>query len=311
MIDTPTIHILLVEDNPGDVRLLEELLHENGTQLFSIEHVDSICQALSCAANKNFDLLLLDLALPDSSGLDTVRKMYGAIPHTPIIVLTNLEDDGLAVETVQAGAQDYLLKNQINAPALVRAMRHAIERKKTEEGLHFIATHDNLTALPNRLLFQDRLAHSIERARRNNQGAGPQTKITVILMDVDNFKTINDTFGHPQGDLILQAVAKRLREAIRQSDTVARMGGDEFMLFFESDTDLEDAEILGKKILAAFKQPFPLAGQELQVTASLGISVYPDDGQDFQTLMQSADIAMYHAKRERNRFCLYRSGGEG
>ena len=307
-VDAKTNRILLVEDNPGDVRLLIELLHENGKRHdYSLEHVDRIEKALQRIAQDIFDVLLLDLSLPDSSGLDTVRQICGAAPHLPIIVLTGLEDDMLALESVQTGAQDYLVKGQVNSSGLIRAMSHAVERKKMEERLQYLATHDILTELPNRALFEDRLTHSINRSTRNRIHNAAKWEIAVMMIDLDHFKWVNDNFGHPMGDRLLQAVAQRLHSAIRQSDTVARMGGDEFMLIFENVTGMEDAGVLGAKIVDLFLEPFVLAGKEYPITASVGISLFPGDGEDFQALMQTADIAMYSAKRGRNCFCLYGS----
>jgi len=307
-VDAETKRILLVEDNPGDVRLLIELLHENGKkQNYSLEHVDRIEKALQRIAQVNFDVLLLDLSLPDSIGLDTVRQICGAAPHLPIIVLTGLEDDMLALESVQTGAQDYLVKGQVNSAGLIRAIRHAVERKKMGERLQYMATHDILTELPNRALFEDRLALSINRSTRNRIHNAAKWEIAVMMIDLDHFKWVNDNFGHPMGDRLLQAVAQRLHGAIRQSDTVARMGGDEFIFIFENVTGQDDAGVVGAKIVDIFSEPFILDGKEIHVTASVGISLYPEDGTDFQTLMQTADIAMYGAKRERNRFCLYGS----
>ena len=126
--DAAAKKVLLVEDNPGDVRLLIEFLHENGKNEFSLEHVDTIKRALDYLEHNDCDLLLLDLSLPDGSGLETARLLCGAAPHLPIIVLTGLEDDKLAIEAVQAGAQDYLIKNEVNSSILIRSMNYAIER---------------------------------------------------------------------------------------------------------------------------------------------------------------------------------------
>jgi len=211
----------------------------------------------------------------------------------------------LSVEALRIGAQDYLVKGQVSGPLLVRAMSHAIERKKMEERLNHLATHDSLTNLPNRALFQDRLKHATEKSIRNRRGQSDKTNIAVLLLDLDNFKEINDTMGHVQGDCLLQVVADSLQSTIRQSDTVARMGGDEFMLIFEDVNGLEDAKVLGQKILSVFAQPFQVCGQTFQITASIGISLFPQDGENFTALMQTADIAMYYAKRERDRVCFY------
>jgi diguanylate cyclase (GGDEF)-like protein len=303
--ETEIRNILLVEDNIGDARFLYELLKDNWKHAFSFTHVDRIQKALQSISESPYDLLLLDLTLPDSSGIETVQRICHAAPHIPIIVLTGLEDDSIAIESVQIGAQDYLVKGQVTGPFLIRAINHAIERKKMAERLQYLATDDLLTDLPNRGLLQDRLTHAIDKSIRNRNGSSDKWEIAVMLLDLDNFKLVNDTFGHPQGDKLLIAIADRLRNAIRKSDTVARMGGDEFMILFEDIGEREDVEGLGQKILDLFSEPFQISGHNLQITASVGISIYPFDGEDFQTLMKAADIAMYHAKRERNQFSLY------
>jgi diguanylate cyclase (GGDEF)-like protein/PAS domain S-box-containing protein len=164
------------------------------------------------------------------------------------------------------------------------------ERKRVEEELAYMATHDALTGLPNRTLFNDRLTLALTHAHRN------QRKLTVMLLDLDRFKDVNDTLGHSVGDKLLQAVGDRLTSLLRKSDTVARMGGDEFMLMLPGITQGEDAAKIAQKNLEAFRKPFVFNGHELRITTSIGIAMYPDDGEDADTLMRNADTAMYHAK---------------
>jgi len=130
--------------------------------------------------------------------------------------------------------------------------------------------------------------------------------MAAMLLDLDNFKSVNDTLGHAQGDLLLYAVANRLQKSIRKSDTLARMGGDEFSVIFENGLGQEDVEIIARKIQTVFSQPFPLANQILDITASIGISLFPFDGEEAESLLKYADIAMYIAKRARNQVCFYR-----
>jgi diguanylate cyclase (GGDEF)-like protein len=130
--------------------------------------------------------------------------------------------------------------------------------------------------------------------------------MAVVLLDLYNFKSVNDSLGHAQGDLLLQAVTDRLQRSIRKADTLARMGGDEFTLIFENVTGMENAEILARKIQAVFSQPFHLGEHTLKITTSIGISLYPSDGEEAESLLKVADIAMYIAKRTRNQVCFYR-----
>jgi diguanylate cyclase (GGDEF)-like protein len=230
-----------------------------------------------------------------------------AFPEKPIVVLSGLSDQRVALEAVQSGAQDYLVKGPTGWGIASRAIRYAIERKRMEVSLHYMATHDDLTGLPNRKLFRDRLTHAIERARRLRNGKAGKWELAVMLLDLDNFKVANDTYGHAQGDLLLQGVTERLRNCVRESDTVARMGGDEFTLIFENVNGADDAELLAKKVSATFEQPVQLGDRLFPVTASIGISLYPRDGQDPETLLSHADIAMYTAKRSKqaNTYSFY------
>jgi diguanylate cyclase (GGDEF)-like protein len=272
---------------------------------FEFTVAESLKSGMESMSQNRFDVILLDLGLPDGQGLESFEKLHGAFPNKPIVVLSGLMDERLALEAVKSGAQDYLVKGPIGWKIASRAILYAIERKRMEENLHFLATHDTLTGLPNRKLFHDRLIHTIERSRRSRSGKNEKWEFAVMLLDLDNFKAANDTYGHAQGDILLQAVTERLRNCVRASDTVARMGGDEFTLIFENMNGTDDAEVLARKVLAVFEQPFQLEGREYKVTTSIGISLYPRDAQDGETLLAYADVAMYRAKRTRNNFNFY------
>jgi len=298
-------NILLVEDNPADARLMVELLTEVGAGRFKLRQSDRISTALDLLRAEIIDVILLDLSLPDGSGLETVQRMCAADPDLPIIVLTGLEDDTLALEAVQAGAQDYLVKGQVDGSGIARSIRYAIERKRLEERMQHLAMHDALTDLPNRRLFDDRLKQAIQRTRRANEKEAGNVKMAVLLLDLDNFKSVNDTLGHSQGDLLLQVVAKRLQTCIRKVDSLSRMGGDEFTMIFEDVSGKGAVEILAGKILAVFSRPFKLGAHTLTITASIGVSLYPCDAGDSETLLKHADIAMYRAKSEHNKLCFF------
>ena len=304
MKNNPT-RILLIEDNPLDARLMAEMLADAGADGYELQQVRMISSALQYLSEQEFDIILLDLTLPDGSGADTVERVCSACLQVPVVVLTGLEDDSMALAAVQAGAQDYLVKGQVEGHEIRHAIRYAIERKRLEERLQFLATHDALTNLPNRRLFQDRMTHAIEYSRRHHKEEDNKWGLAVALLDLDAFKSVNDALGHAQGDLLLQAVADRLQRSIRKSDTLARMGGDEFTLLYENVAGRPDAEILAGKIQAIFSSPFQLGENILDITASIGISLYPSDGEDAVTLLRQADIAMYRAKCQRNTFWFY------
>lgn len=174
----------------------------------------------------------------------------------------------------------------------VASLLDITDRKQAELQLQRMATHDDLTKLPNRRLFQQRLEHALVRAHRHNSLLG------VLYLDLDDFKIVNDTYGHDKGDMLLGALAGRLIECVRENDTVARLGGDEFTIILEDAYQLEDIIIVAKRIVESASKPFPLAGHESTVTISIGIGVYPNDGNTVYDLVKKSDMAMYKAKRK-------------
>jgi diguanylate cyclase (GGDEF)-like protein len=286
------IKVLLVEDNPGDVRLVRETFAESRTPPFELHATSHLADAKRRLGEEKFDALLLDLTLPDARGLEGLTRLQQAHAELPIVVLSGLRDEGLAVQAVHLGAQDYLVKGQGDRALLPRSIRYAIERKRAEREIEHLAQHDGLTELPNRRLLHDRLSQSLAGARRNRHLLG------VLFLDLDGFKAINDTFGHAAGDLLLRGVASRLRSCTRESDTIARIGGDEFVLVLPEIRRLDDIRSFATKILEAIASPFSLGDRELPVHASIGISVYPNDGHDAESLLRAADVAMYRAKAE-------------
>ena len=177
-----------------------------------------------------------------------------------------------------------------NAKLYEQAQQEIADRKKAEEAIKHLAHHDALTGLPNRRLFNERINLEIARSERNNQ------RIGVMLFDLDQLKKVNDTYGHTVGDLLLQAVAQRLLGLLRKSDTVARMGGDEFLLILPEMEQPDDAVKTAERVLSALSTPFNLEGHHINITTSIGISFFPDDGKEVDELVRKADLAMYKAK---------------
>ncbi len=176
----------------------------------------------------------------------------------------------------------------------------AIDRKRAEEQVRALAYHDALTGLPNRLLFNDRLALAVAQARRKGE------RLAVLFLDLDGFKAVNDSLGHNLGDLLLRGTADRIQASLRAVDSVARLGGDEFILLLPGIRRVEEAARVAEKVLESIRAPLAVEGHELFVTASMGISVYPEDGEDVETLVKNADTAMYRAKEQgRDRYQLY------
>ncbi len=397
------------------------MFNEQGVQDIELTHVECMKDAEAYLAEHAADIILLDLGLPDAQGLDAVRRAHAAAHRSPLVVLSGLDDESLAVQAMQEGAQDYLIKGQIESRELLRALRYAKERKLIEENLFaekelaqatldcigdavattditgnitflnpvaeamtgwteqeavgrpmaevfqivdavtreaipnpmarvvaqnegghlpldcvlirrdgveiFIedsvapirdrgaqaigavivfrdvsaahamaeqiahtAQHDFLTGLPNRLLLSDRIGQAIAFAQRHEK------QVAILFLDLDGFKYINDSLGHPVGDMLLQSIAKRLRNCVRITDTVSRQGGDEFVVLISEIDGSEDAAFSARRVLECLSSEHTVEGNDLHITTSIGISVYPADGQDAETLIKNADTAMYHAK---------------
>jgi diguanylate cyclase (GGDEF)-like protein/PAS domain S-box-containing protein len=413
--------LLLVEDNPGDARLLREMFNDQGSENVELTHVKSIGDAEKHLLDHAVDIIVLDLGLPDAQGVSAVRRTHAAAPHIPLVVLTGLDDEVMAAQALQEGAQDYLIKGEIDARGLLRSLRYAVERKNAEEAL-FVekeralvtlnsigdavictdisgnitylnlvaekmtgwplqeaagrpmaevfrildatsretipnpmemavgenrtahlppncvllrrdgseipiedsvspihdregqvtgavivfsdvsaaramtlqmahsAQHDFLTGLPNRMLFNDRVSQAIILAPRHAK------KVAVLFLDLDGFKHINDSLGHAIGDKLLQSIASRLVHCVRGTDTVSRQGGDEFVVLLSEVEHPEDAAITARRMLQTVAEPHSIDPHDLHVTVSIGLSVFPDDGQDAETLIKNADTAMYQAK---------------
>ena len=286
-------HLLLVEDNPGAVRPAAELLEDARPGGFTVDRATSLESALEAASKNGYEVVLLDLSLPDSFGLDTLREFQAAHPELPVVVFSGHEDESTGIEAVNEGAQDFLVKGQGDGHLLARALRYAIERKKTSDRLESLAHFDALTGLPNRGLLLDRIDFALRRAQRN------QLSLAVLFLDLDHFKDINDTLGHDAGDQLLRIVAERLRTSVRSSDTVARLGGDEFVILAEELRGRDDARAVADKVLEAMKPAVDLVGEEHFVGASLGIALFPGDAIDGEQLTKNADTALYAAKGER------------
>jgi diguanylate cyclase (GGDEF)-like protein len=195
------------------------------------------------------------------------------------------------------GSLSGILDRKGKLVGFVLMLNDITERRRYEDTIHHLAYHDALTDLPNRVLLSDRLGQALASANRTN------TRGALMILDLDRFKDVNDTLGHSMGDLLLKSVGKRLKKLLRKSDTVSRMGGDEFVLLLPTVTSTESAALTATKIVTAFREPFLCGGQTLNVTASIGIAEFPDDGVDAETLLKNADIALYRVKEQgRNNF---------
>jgi diguanylate cyclase (GGDEF)-like protein/PAS domain S-box-containing protein len=425
--------ILLVTNDATDAGILKHVLDRARDGPFEIVWVTRLALAVERLRSGDIDAILLDMTLPDSSGIATFDRLFAVASHTPIMTLSADEEEPLAIEAVQRGAQGYLSKGHFASYLVPQALRNIIQRKAVEETFYkektraeialnsigdavlctdmsanvvylntaaeymtgwqreeanghpvgevfriidgvtrkpildtvdlvhlhdkerglpantvlirrdgseapiedsaspihdwngnltgtvivfhdvsaaramtmkmtYLAQHDFLTNLPNRVLLSDRIAQAIMFAKRH------RTHLAVLFLDLDKFKHINDSLGHETGDKLLQSVAQRLNACVRGSDTVSRQGGDEFVILLAEGKYGKDAMLTAEKILAALALPHIVAESELQVTTSIGISVYPEDGEDAETLIKNADTAMYHAKEVgRNNYQFFRN----
>src|SRR5688572_26562759 len=255
--------VLLIEDNPGDARLIQLMLSEVPDSPFRLSCVDRLSLGLEALTAEKPGLVLLDLSLPDSHGLETFDKVYAHSPTVPIIVLTGNDDQMIALNAVKTGAQDYLVKGKLDRELLVRSMQYSIERKRYQVQIEHQANYDALTGLPNRTLLHDRLRQAVYAQRHVRA-------IAVVFLDLDHFKFINDSLGHRAGDELLKQMAERLRLVLRDGDTVARIGGDEFVLILNDQNNEEVVFRAMQRIVASISKPLTLGGKELHLTCKIG-----------------------------------------
>lgn len=405
--------ILLVEDNPGDVRLFQDLVGRTGLERVTLKHAAGLAPAIEEIERSGCDIMFLDLSLPESGGVDTVRRAVEAAPDTPIVVLTGALDENLPRQALRVGAQDYLRKGTFEPNELRRTIRYSVERyrwtraavdeellyrsivntsregilavdpsgratlvnpslgrmldkdpadligrpigemfrstdtngdssdpfpedgeveldfhrddgaaisihascaslrdehgrdrgrvilimdvtsrKQAEVELARAAFSDPLTGLPNRMLFEDRLEHAMKRRARMS------APVAVLMLDLDGFKAINDSFGHPVGDALIAMVGQRLVDLTRGDDTVARMGGDEFAILLDKITDEDIIHTVAGRIATAFESPFEVMGSPIQMNASMGIAPLTSEQEGPEDLLRFADVAMYRAKEK-------------
>ncbi|MFV9504665.1 MAG: putative bifunctional diguanylate cyclase/phosphodiesterase [Oscillochloridaceae bacterium umkhey_bin13] len=423
--------LLLVEDNFEDTPLLRTLCNEQAAHKLRIIHVTGLSEVEQALATHAIDVIVLDLELPNAARLGVLRRVRAIAPRIPLVVLTNVDNEALAAQALQEGAQDYLIKDQIDTRGLLQALRYAIERKLMETALfaekeraqvtlnsigdavactdkkgtitffnrvaeeltgwslheavgrsmaevfrilettsredtpmpvakavlqneivhlppnctlirrdgseisiadsvapihdadgkvdgavivfrdvsaqrslslqlRHLAQHDVLTGLPNRILLHDRLSHALALAARHLHN------VAVLFLDLDGFKHINDSLGHSTGDKLLQQIATRLTECVRDADTVSRQGGDEFIVLLSQVEQVEDVARTATRMLLAVATAHVIDQHELHITSSIGVSLYPSDGLDAETLLKNADVAMYQAKEQgRHRYQFF------
>lgn len=304
-------HIIIIDDDPLIRLLVAKALQATGLQTTEAASGE---EGLKLFAENGANAVLLDVMMPDGiDGFDTCMKLR-KLPngqHIPVLMMTGLEDLESINRAFEAGATDFITK-PINIPLLGHRVRYMLKASQTtkslldsERRLHRMAYFDTLTELPNRQFFREHLQHMIALARRQN------LKLGILFLDLDGFKRINDTLGHHLGDQVLQEeTGNRLRKSLRASDalirvgtnlegdSLARLGGDEFTVLLSTIERNEDAATVAERIRVNLAQAYIFGDHELHTTTSIGIAIFPDDGDTAEELLQNADLAMYYAKRE-------------
>ena len=300
----PMVRVLLVESNETE-RLTHVRLLKHSRRAFSVSAVETLHAALLSVRSRTYDVILLDIDTHEPNATTVIKELALAAHGTAILVLASRADCSMATLACELGAQDYLVKEELNQTVLIRAVRCAIGRKRHEARLTEWAYMDALTGLVNRRLFCDRLTHALARATRADKGAA------LLFIDLDNFKTINDSLGHEAGDDVLRGVAQVLRGAVRQTDTVGRFGGDEFVVLLEPLEDFSRVDLVAKKVLRALDAGFTVPAPPVKVTASIGVGLFPKHAIKEDALLRSADAAMFLAKQGGgNRFRLACARGD-
>lgn len=284
------LQVLLVEEDPDQRDAVEELLSEAENPRVELEWAGFLSDALGRLSDGGIDAVLLDLSLPDSEGLVTFERTYAFAPDVPIIVLTDVDDQQLAMKTVQGGAQDYLLKHEVDGAVLLRSIRYAIERHRLLSALRSLSLIDDLTGLYNRRGFSELGEQQLKLARRMARG------VLLVYADLDRFKTINDTLGHHVGDRALVKMSDLVQATFRRSDLIARLEGDEFaVLALEASKD--DADLMTRRLRDRIRTFNDQSKEPYQLSVSLGVARFdPDDPAGLDELLAQADQSMHREK---------------
>lgn len=288
------IRLLLVEDNPGDARLFTETIKETRAFQFEVAHRACVDHALAFLAQGTPDMIVLDLGLPDAGGVEAVRKVQLAAPAVPIVVLTGLDDESSAIQALHAGAQDYLIKGQMNTSLLVRALRYAFERHGLQMALRKESTIDELTGLANRRGFLMLAEQHAMLAKRTGE------HFVVAFIDMDGLKPINDKLGHQAGDAAIAETAEVLRVCFRGSDILGRLGGDEFAALLPATDDNSEASIRQRLQLELEVRN---AKPDRRYSLCISVGIVRTDGQhsfSVEEMLAQADALMY-AEKQRGR----------
>lgn len=297
LMQTDVERILIADDDRSMRVALQNVLVSDG---YEIESVSDGVEAVKRCENSMPGLILLDALMPNLNGFDACKKirMLKGGKHVPILIVTALDDESSIEQAFDSGATDFIPK-----PVHFAVMRQRVSRllkaSRAEVHVRELAYNDSLTGLPNRTMFINQMNKLIKKVRLQSQ------MLAVLFLDLDRFKYVNDTLGHSVGDMLLKQVAERILSCVRSADTVSRLGGDEFTLALDGIEDRGVVANIADKICTKLGEPYSFNGKDIYVTASIGISIHPDDGVDIGELMKRADTAMFKAKERGGSFLFY------
>ncbi len=303
--DILTAKVLIVDDQELGARSLKQLLDEAG--YCDVTYTTNPCEVCELHRANHYKLILLDLQMPRMNGFEVMKNLNSleADGYAPVLAVT--AEPAYKLRALKTGAKDFISK-PFDAEEVLTRVRNMLEIRLLHESvrnaastLEILARQDPLTGLGNRRLLTDRISAALANARRN------KSAIAVVYLDLDGFKQVNDTSGHRTGDALLKTVARRLESVVREEDTVARVGGDEFMIALWHVANASDVETVSAKLIEIVSRPYLIENRSFTITASAGVSVFPLDGEDADSLIKSADAALYEAKRSgKNGFRLSR-----
>lgn len=302
------INILLVDDDAVDRTSIVRALQKSNL-VTHIEEAATVDTGLELFSKRAFDIILLDYSMPDRDGIEMILDIKHKSKHTntAIVMMSTFEDENIALKCIKAGAQDFLIKSDVSEKHLRRAILHATTRHDLEQKLlntyhqvKNLAEIDTLTGLPNRYFFDKSLKLALKNNNRNEH------EFALLLVDIDNFKRINDNFGHDVADIVLKKVSARISQCLRGNELFARLGGDEFAITLDNLKNSEHAHIVAQRIIDKMQEPIELANSSLHCTVSIGIALHPYNAKNSEELIKYADIAIYRAKKQGiNQICFF------
>jgi len=293
------LRLLLLEDNDDSADAVAAALTQIDPR-YEILRAAQLDDARRIVRTEPIDIALIDLTLPDASGRDAAFALHVEAPDLPLVAFTGRDFDDLALDLVHYGVHDFLRKGETSMERIHQVLQLAIERHEKERALRRQASCDDLTGVLNRSQFRARLISAISHAKR------AQSLGAVVLLDIDDFKMVNDRFGHHVGDAVLKELAARLSSVVRVGDSVGRIGGDEFVVVFEQIDTSEHARATAGKMREITCFELLVDEERVPVTTSIGVALFPEHADEPATLLKLADQAMYDAKRKgKNAFAFY------